>query len=81
MSQAANVAPAKPSLSPRPTREVIVNWWVPVSVITLIVSPTTKSSRSAVALSMATWSGPCGGAPVPLISRPESESAPAQAVP
>ena len=80
-SQAASVAPAKPSLSPRPTRAVIVNGNVPVSVITWIVSPTAKSSRSAVALSMATSLAPDGGRPSPLICSPDSESSPVHATP
>ena len=60
---------------------MIVKSFDPVSVSTVIVSPTTKSSRSAVALSMATWSGPTGGAPSPLISSPESEESPVHATP
>ena len=59
-SQAASVAPAKPSLSPRPTRAVIVNRNVPVSVITSIVSPTAKSSRIGVACRWPPSSAPDG---------------------
>ena len=81
MSQAASVAPAKPSLSPRPTRAVISNGLVPVSVMTWIVSPTAKSSRSAVALSMATSPAPLGGRPSPLICSPDSDESPDQATP
>ena len=58
-----------------------MNWCEPVSVRTVTWSPTSKSSRSAVALSTATWSGPLGGWPSPLISMPDSEASPVQAVP
>ena len=80
MSHAASVAPAKPSLSPSPTSAVTVNGYVPVSVMTWIWSPTAMSSRSAVALSMATWSMPDGGVPS-LICSPDSSSSPVQPTP
>ena len=49
--------------------------------MTWIVSPTAKSSRSAVALSMATSLTPLGGRPSPLICSPDSDSSPDQATP
>src|SRR4029079_100102 len=62
------VAPDKPWLSPSPTSAVTVAEWVPVSVSTWTLSPTLKSFRSAVALSMATWSMPEGGVPALIVS-------------
>ena len=63
VSNSATVAPSGPSALPNLLRPTMVIWWVPVAVTTSTPSPTAKWCCLAVAVSMTTWSGPCGGVP------------------
>ncbi len=75
-SSATSCAPPKLSALPSPTVPVIVPWNVPTSVRYETVSPTAKPSVSAVALSMASSSGPLGARPSLTVTpwRPSSPS-------
>ncbi len=79
-SSAVSWAPPKLSPVPRPTVAVIVPWNVPTSVRYETVSPIAKPSASAVALSMATSSGPFGGRPSLMVT-PWSPSSPSHDTP
>ncbi len=79
-SSAVSCAPPKLSALPRPTVAVMVPWNVPTSVRYDTVSPSSNPSASAVALSIATSSGPTGARPS-LTVTPWSPLSPSQDTP